>query len=81
MVTFITGHEAPDKPDTDVDYQLLAGLPGTLVFYMGLARLPDIAKSLIEYGKAPDTPAAVVSRATTPLQRTVTPRRSRIDRA
>ena len=72
MVTFITGHEAPDKPDSDVDYALLARLPGTLVFYMGLARLPDIVQSLIDHGKSADTPAAVISRATTPLQRTIT---------
>lgn len=71
MVTFVTGHEAPDKPDNEVDYELLAGLPGTLVFYMGLARLSDITQSLIAHGKSTETPVAVVSRATTPLQRTV----------
>jgi len=72
MVSFITGHEAPDKPDSALDYQQLAKLPGTLVFYMGLHQLPEIAKSLIDHGKSGDTPAAVVSRATTPLQKTVT---------
>lgn len=71
QVTFITGHEAPDKPDSRVDYELLAKLPGSLVFYMGLARLPEIASSLLKHGKSPQTPAAVISRATTPLQRTV----------
>ena len=72
MVTFVTGHEAPDKPDNEVDYELLAGTPGTLVFYMGLARLPEIVQSLLDHGKSNDTPTAVISRATTPLQRTVT---------
>ncbi len=72
MVTFVTGHESPDKPDSALDYELLAKLPGTLVFYMGLHRLPKIAASLIEHGKAASTPTAVISRATTPLQRTVT---------
>ena len=71
-VTFITGHEAPDKPNSGVDYSLLAQLRGSLVFYMGLARLPEIARSLLAHGKAADTPAAVISRASTPLQRTVT---------
>ncbi len=71
QVTFITGHEAPDKPDSSLDYELLARLPGSLVFYMGLARLPDIAASLLSHGKSPTTPAAVISRATTPLQRTI----------
>ncbi|MBI1311475.1 uroporphyrinogen-III C-methyltransferase [bacterium] len=72
MVTFVTGHESPDKPGSALDYELLARLPGTLVFYMGLHRLPKIAASLIEHGKSAATPAAVISRATTPLQRTVT---------
>jgi len=72
MVTFVTGHESPDKPGSALDYELLAKLPGTLVFYMGLHRLPQIAASLIEHGKSASTPTAVISRATTPLQRTVT---------
>ena len=71
MVTFITGHEAPDKPDTGVDYEQLARLPGSFVFYMGLARLPEIVSSLLKHGKPGTTAAAVISRATTPLQRTV----------
>ncbi|MHC4877499.1 MAG: uroporphyrinogen-III C-methyltransferase [Planctomycetota bacterium] len=72
MVTFVTGHEAPGKPGSALDYAQLAQLPGTLVFYMGLHRLPEIAASLIENGKSATTSAAVISRATTPLQRTVT---------
>jgi uroporphyrinogen III methyltransferase/synthase len=72
MVTFVTGHESPDKPDSALDYELLAKLPGTLVFYMGLHRLPQIAEALIVNGKSASTPTAVISRATTPLQRTVT---------
>jgi uroporphyrinogen III methyltransferase/synthase len=72
MVTFVTGHESPDKSDSALDYDLLAKLPGTLVFYMGLHRLPKIAASLIGHGKSASTPTAVISRATTPLQRTVT---------
>lgn len=71
MVSFITGHESPDKPGSRLDYRQLAELPGTLVFYMGLDRLPQIAASLIENGKNAGTPSAVISRATTPLQQTV----------
>ncbi len=71
-VAFVTGHEDPTKPGSRVDYQNLAGFAGTLVFYMGLHRLAKIAESLIAAGKDPRTPACVISRATTPLQRTVT---------
>ena len=72
MVTFVTGHEAPDKVGSAVDYAQLASLPGTLVFYMGLHHLPQISQSLLEHGKNPETPVAVISRATWPSQRTVT---------
>jgi len=39
---------------------------------MGLDRLSQITTSLIENGKPDSTPSAVISRATTPLQQTVT---------
>ncbi|MBA3311936.1 MAG: uroporphyrinogen-III C-methyltransferase [Planctomycetota bacterium] len=70
-VAFITGHEHPAKPGSSLDYEALARFPGTLVFYMGLHRLGAIAAALIAAGKKAETPACVVSRATTPLQRTV----------
>lgn len=71
-VAFITGHEDPTKPGSSIDYPNLAAFSGTLVFYMGLHRLPQIVESLIHSGKPADTPACVISRASTPLQRTVT---------
>lgn len=71
-VAFITGHEDPTKPESALDYGSLARFPGTLVFYMGLHRLPQISERLIAAGKSPQTTAAVVNRATTPRQRTVT---------
>ena len=71
-VAFITGHEDPTKFESSLDYNQLAAFRGTLVFYMGLHRLPQIASALIEAGKDPATPACVISRATTSLQRTVT---------
>ncbi len=69
-VAFVTGHEDPEKPHR-LDYAALAAFPGTLVFYMGLTRLPAIVGSLREHGLPADTPACVVSRATTTRQRTV----------
>ena len=70
-VAFVTGHEDPTK-STSLDYVALATFPGTLVFYMGLHRLGAIAQSLIGAGKPTSTPVCVVSRATTPRQRSVT---------
>lgn len=70
-VALITGHEDPAKSDSSLDYDVLAKFPGTLVFYMGLHKLERIVESLIRSGKPGETPAAVISRGTTPFQRTV----------
>lgn len=70
-VAFVTGHEDPAKPESSLDYHTLANFRGTLVFYMGLARLQSIVEALVAHGKPANTPACVISRATTPLQRTV----------
>jgi len=70
-VALVTGHEDPSKSERTLDYQRLAEFPGTLVFYMGLHRLPEIAQALIAQGKPPETPSAVISQATTPDQRIV----------
>ena len=46
-VAFVTGHENPEKPETQIDWPALAAFPGTLVFYMGVRALPRIAEQLI----------------------------------
>ncbi|MHC4249493.1 MAG: uroporphyrinogen-III C-methyltransferase [Planctomycetota bacterium] len=70
-VTLVTGHEDPTKGRSDVDWGALARAGGTLVVYMGVGRLDDIASALTEGGRPADTPAAVVRRATTSAQRGV----------
>src|SRR5690242_13807550 len=71
-VAFVTGHEDPQKPETALDWGALAAFPGTLVLYMGVKNLPQIAERLIAAGRAADEPAAVVERGTLPEQRAVT---------
>ena len=58
--------------DSAIDWPALAAFPGTLVFYMGVRRLPEIAASLIAAGRPGSEPAAVVEAGTLPRQRTVT---------
>src|SRR4051812_43710044 len=70
-VAFVTGHEDPAKPASAIDWDALARFPGTLVFYMGVKQLPEIARRLIDAGRAADMPAAVVERGTLPGQRAV----------
>ena len=70
-VALITAHEDPGKPDAALDWAALAAFPGTLVFYMGLRTLPALTARLIEAGRPPGEPAAVVAQGTLPEQRTV----------
>lgn len=56
----ITGHTAA-ADGLPEDFEHLAALRGTLVFLMGLSHLEQITTGLLHAGKAPETPAAVVS--------------------
>jgi len=69
--TVVTGHEDPTKNGTDVDWDALARVGGTLVILMGAGRVAEIAKALIAGGRDSDTPAAAVRWGTRPEQRTV----------
>lgn len=70
-VAFLTGHEDPTKPGSKIDWAKLATGAGTLVVYMGIKNLPIIVKNLIDNGRDPKTPVAVVRWASTPEQRSV----------
>ncbi len=86
-VAFVTGHTRTDdaldtasretaagdpaQAETNLDWAALAAFPGTLVFYMGVRRLPQIAGSLIAAGRPAEEPVAIVERGTLPDQRTV----------
>ncbi len=71
-LTFVSGHSAADGSRTDVDWKALADLGGTVVFYMGIRSMPEITQRLVEAGRDPATPAAVVENAGSSCQRTVT---------
>ncbi len=67
-VTIATAHAADGSPP---DYASLAAAGGTLVLFMGLGRLHELAVGLIGAGMAAATPAAVVARGTRPDQELV----------
>ena len=71
-VAFITGHEDPGKPESALDWTALAAFPGTLVVYMGVRQLAQIAERLRAAGRDPAEPAAVIERGTFGDQRVVT---------
>ncbi len=69
--TVVTGSEDPTKPNTSVDWELLAKSSDTLVVLMGQSNLRKIADTLMQYGRAPQTPVALVQWGTEPYQRTL----------
>lgn len=70
-VTVVTGHEYSDSANP-VDWPALAKTPGTLVVLMGLANISRTTATLMENGRPPETPVAVISKGTTENQRKVT---------
>lgn len=70
-VTFLTGHDRTGALPDGIDRAAIARGAGVLVVYMGLRTLGPIARKLIEGGRPPDDPVAVVMRATMPDQRAV----------
>ncbi|TYL39777.1 uroporphyrinogen-III C-methyltransferase [Natronococcus pandeyae] len=71
-VSFVTGHEDPTKEESAVDWGALADTGGTIVVLMGVGRLPDYTRALLEAGMAPETPVALVERGTWPGQQVAT---------
>jgi len=67
----ITGNEDANKPESSIDWSRLANSFDTLVFLMGVKTISAITSKLIEHGKSPDTPTAVVRWGTRPDQKTL----------
>ena len=67
-VRFISGHKKKDQP-LNLPWKELANPDGTLVIYMGLTSLPEIAAQLIKAGLPPETAAAAIQDGTTQKQR------------
>jgi len=70
-VTFVTAHRASDARSGAVDWAALARSNATLVVYMGVGTVEETVAALIDGGRAPNTPAAIIENATLPDQRTV----------
>jgi uroporphyrin-III C-methyltransferase len=71
-VSFVTGHEEPTKDESAIDWEALANTGGTIVVLMGVGKLPAYTAELRNYGMDPETPVALVERATWPDQRVAT---------
>jgi uroporphyrin-III C-methyltransferase len=66
-VAFATGHDSSGEL-ADVDWAALSRGSEVLVFYMAQRRIGQIAERLIEAGRAPSEPVALISNATCPNQ-------------
>ena len=66
---FVTGHL--QQGALELDWRSLARPRQTVAVYMGVGGLEAILRGLIGHGLAPDTPAALVEKATLPAQRVI----------
>jgi uroporphyrin-III C-methyltransferase/precorrin-2 dehydrogenase/sirohydrochlorin ferrochelatase len=67
----VSGHLPPGHPHSLVDWAAIGRLRGTVVVLMGVDTAPAIAAALVEHGRAPGTPVAVITDGSTVTQRTV----------
>ena len=69
-LSIITGSNEKHQGDIHIDWEKIASRSGTLVFLMGARKLPLIVEKLMQFGKSPDTPIAVIQWGTTARQKT-----------
>ncbi|MBB3604666.1 uroporphyrin-III C-methyltransferase/precorrin-2 dehydrogenase/sirohydrochlorin ferrochelatase [Mycolicibacterium sp. BK556] len=67
----VSGHLAPDHPESLVNWNALAKLTGTLVLLMAVERIELFAQALIAGGRPAETPVLVVQHGTTAAERIV----------
>jgi uroporphyrinogen III methyltransferase/synthase len=67
----IPGYEDTTKDQSAIDWSKLATGVGTLVFLMAVKNIDVLTKKLIENGRSPDTPVAVIRWGTRPDQTTL----------
>ena len=67
----VSGHVAPDHPDSLVDWPALARLRGTIVLLMAVERIEQFAAALVAGGRDSQTPATVIQEGTLRGQRVV----------
>jgi len=71
-VAFVTGQEGKDKNESSIDWGRLSLGSGTVVFYMGITSLRRNMQRMVDHGRSPLTPVALVRWATTAGQQVLT---------
>jgi uroporphyrin-III C-methyltransferase/precorrin-2 dehydrogenase/sirohydrochlorin ferrochelatase len=67
----VSVHVPPGDDRSTVDWEMLAGSPGTLVLMMAVQRIGAVTAELLRHGRRPDTPVSVIADGTMPTQRTI----------
>jgi uroporphyrin-III C-methyltransferase/precorrin-2 dehydrogenase/sirohydrochlorin ferrochelatase len=68
-VVIASGHVPPGHPDSLIDWSAMGKLRGTLVLMMAVERVEVFADALLEGGRRPDTPVAMIENGSLPTQR------------
>ncbi len=69
-IAFVTAHDLAGTLPGGLDWAALARMP-TLVCYMAMGQLPAVAERLVQCGRSPDEPVAVIEKASRPGQHVV----------
>jgi uroporphyrin-III C-methyltransferase/precorrin-2 dehydrogenase/sirohydrochlorin ferrochelatase len=67
----VSGHIAPDHPESLVNWNALAAMSGTIVLLMAVERIELFVDALLKGGRPADTPVLVVQHGTTAAQHTL----------
>lgn len=70
-ITFLTGHENPEKHSLSIDFRQYGKTRGTLCIYMGIGQLVRIVSELKAGGMSGEMPVAVIEWATLSCQRSI----------
>ena len=70
-ITFLTGHENPEKQTLSIDFRKYGKNTGTLCIYMGIGQLARIVGELKEGGMSGEMPVAIIEWATLNRQRSI----------
>jgi len=70
-VLVLTGHGAADGAPPVEDLRRAAATSGTIVILMGMRHLAALAAALVDGGRSPDEPVAIVRWASRPEQKTI----------
>lgn len=71
-VSFVTGHLAGSGKTELLDWESISKATPVIVVYMAMKKIDIIAEKLMQAGRSPQEPVAIITQATTPQQQVLT---------